>query len=132
MSVASEWSERSERLVRERQRVRVTEGNGGSTEVNPGRSRGKGDSLFYMIPLERWNVERRVTFSSKSTKGCWHNIPVRAPIRLVASEVITTCHRPLERREEVNPTGSGGSGGHFVGTTNGGQWDSSGFTTFQP
>ena len=28
----------------------------------PGR---KGASLFYMIPLERWNVERKVTFCGK-------------------------------------------------------------------
>jgi len=34
------------------------------------RSREKGDSLFTMIPLERWNVERRSTDSSKST-GNW-------------------------------------------------------------
>jgi hypothetical protein len=61
-----------------------------------------------------WNVERGVTSSSKSTKGCWHNIPVRPPIRRLAPEVKTTCHRPLERSEEVNPLGSVCD---FAGTT---------------
>ena len=32
------------------------------------RSREKGDSLFTMIPLERWNVERRSTDRSKSER----------------------------------------------------------------
>ena len=32
---------------------------------------GKGASLFYMIPLERWNVERSVTFCGKREVPSW-------------------------------------------------------------
>jgi hypothetical protein len=115
--------------------VRVTEGSGGvcvsrqgEPEVNPGAFQRKGASLFTMIPLERWNVERSVTFSSKSTKEGWHILSVRTLSGLWNTEVITTCHRRLERREQVNPLGSQSGKDHSAGTTNGGQWDSSGFT----
>jgi hypothetical protein len=95
--------------------VRVTEGSGGvcvsrqgEPEVNPGAFQRKGASLFTMIPLERWNVERRVTSAVKVQRKGWDNLSVRPPIGLVASEVITTCHRPLERSGKVNPSGSEG------------------------
>jgi hypothetical protein len=40
----------------------------------------KGASLLYMIPLERWNVERSGTSCGKSTKGRWSIPFLRIPI----------------------------------------------------
>jgi hypothetical protein len=45
------------------------------------RSREKGASLFTMIPLERWNVERRDTDSRKSEKRKAGTASSRSPIR---------------------------------------------------
>jgi hypothetical protein len=45
------------------------------------RSRKKGASLFTMIPLERWNVEREFTDSSKRIKTYNISSFIRASIR---------------------------------------------------
>jgi len=47
-------------------RLRLTQTAGYSWTRVPGE---KGASLFNMIPLERWNVERRGTSCGKNTKG---------------------------------------------------------------
>ena len=69
--------------------VRSFENDGGSiglrssqgcTTGGPTRSREKGASLFTMIPLERWNVERRDIFLAKEKGMDDSSTSSRSPI----------------------------------------------------
>jgi hypothetical protein len=64
--------------------ARVTNGvRKGSAQLDRQRSREKGASLFTMIPLERWNVEREGHFCGKRTMNWMEQPIVRSPIRCV-------------------------------------------------
>src|SRR5436305_6999658 len=57
------------------------------------RSREKGDSLFTMIPLERWNVERRSTSQEQEYGELGPADSVRSPIRHEERKLRRTFHR---------------------------------------
>ena len=57
------------------------------------RSREKGDSLFTMIPLERWNVERRSTFRARVHGELGPADSVRPSIRHEERKLRRTFHR---------------------------------------
>src|SRR5436309_15339757 len=57
------------------------------------RSREKGDSLFTMIPLERWNVERRSTSQQQEYGELGPADSVRPPIRHEERKLRRTFHR---------------------------------------
>ena len=57
------------------------------------RSREKGASLFTMIPLERWNVERRDTFLVKVKGRELEQPSSRSPIRQMEHGQTDTFHR---------------------------------------
>jgi hypothetical protein len=52
-------------------RRRASRAQRGSNAVANTRVPGKGASLLYMIPLERWNVERSVTSCGKRDVPLW-------------------------------------------------------------
>jgi|SRR5271155_5613175 len=61
------------------------------------RSREKGDSLFTMIPLERWNVEREDHFTAVRVGRIGASLFSTISYSPRGTEVKTTFHRPLER-----------------------------------
>jgi len=66
--------------------LRLTEGKmsegrakGGKRQMDPFVLGKKGASLFIMIPLERWNVERKDTFQQQKRRSddMWHPFSLR-------------------------------------------------------
>ena len=66
-------------------------GHGGSAQLDHGVFQGERCQPFFMIPLERWNVERKVTSAVKVQRGKGDSPLVRSPIGWLAATTLAAC-----------------------------------------